>query len=104
LVQRFGVNAALLAQYIWNKVCENEFAGRYLFKEKFWMCSSQMMFTAVMPYLSRHSVRQALEQLIKQDVIVRSQLEKSPFDHTFWYAFTEFGALLMRESEDEEYQ
>ena len=104
LARRFGVNAALLAQYIWNEVCKNEFAGRGFFEGRYWMRSSQMMFTAVMPYLSKHMARRALERLMKQGVITRSEYSDSPFDHTSWYAFTQFGALLMRESEDENYE
>lgn len=103
LARRLGVNAALLAQYIWNEVCKKEFAGRDYFEGKYWMRSSQMMFTAVMPYLSKHMVRRALECLMKQGVIVRGKHSDSPFDHTSWYAFTQFGALLMRESENEDY-
>lgn len=102
LARRFGVNAALLAQYIWSEAYKNEFAGRCFFEGRYWMRSSQMMFTAVMPYFSRHAVCRALERLMKQGVIVRGEFSDSPFDHTSWYAFTQFGALLMRGSEDED--
>lgn len=101
LARRCGVHAALVAKYIWDEIWANERAGRCSFVGRTWMCSSQMMFTAVMPYLTKNMVRRALERLVQQGVIVRGEFGKSPFDRTSWYAFTQFGTLMMRESEDE---
>ena len=63
-----------------------------------------MMFTAVMPYLSKHAVRRALERLIVKGVIIRSEFGANKFDRTSWYAFTQFGRLLMQESEGRDYE
>ena len=101
LAGRYGVHAALVAKYIWDEIWANKRAGRCSFAGKTWMCSSQMMFTAIMPYLTKNMVRRALERLMKQGVIVRGEFGESLFDRTSWYAFTQFGALMMRESEDE---
>ena len=101
IAQRYGVNAALVAQYIWEEIGKNEFADRYSYEGKSWMYSNQMMFTAVLPYLSKNMVRRALERLMKHGVIIRGEFSESRFDRTSWYAFTQFGRLLMQESEDE---
>lgn len=101
IAQRYGVNAALVAQYIWEEIGQNEFADRYSYEGKSWMRLSQMMFTAVLPYLSKNMVRRALERLMKQGVIIRREFSESRFDRTSWYAFTQFGRLLMQESEDD---
>lgn len=101
LARRYGVHAALVVKHIWDEVCANERAGRCSFAGRTWMRSSQMMFTAIMPYLTKNMVRRALERLMKRGVIVRGEFGDSPFDRTSWYGFTQFGALMMRESEDE---
>jgi len=101
---RYGVNAALVAQYIWEQVSENELADRHQYEGRIWMRSSQMMFTAVMPYLSKHAVRRALERLMEKGVIIRSEFGANKFDRTSWYAFTQFGRLLMQESEGRDYE
>jgi len=101
IAQCYGVNAALVVQYIWEEIGKNEFAGRDSYGGKTWMRSSQIMFTAVLPYLSKNMVRRALERLMKQGVIIRGEFSESRFDRTSWYAFTQFGRLLMQESEDE---
>lgn len=101
LARRYGVHAALVVKHIWDEVCANERAGRCSFAGRTWMRSSQMMFTAIMPYLTKDMVRRALERLMKRGVIVRGEFGDSRFDRTSWYTFTQFGRLLMRESEDE---
>lgn len=101
---RYGVNAALVAQYIWERISENELAGRHQYEGRTWMRSSQMMFTAVMPYLSKHAIRRSLERLLKHGVIICGEFGESRFDRTSWYAFTQFGRLLMQESEGEDYE
>jgi hypothetical protein len=104
LARRYGVHAALVVQYIWDEIRTNERGGKCSFAGRTWMRSSQMMFTAIMPYLTKNMVRRALERLMKQGVIMRDEFSESPFDHTSWYAFTQFGRLLMQESEDEHYE
>lgn len=101
LARRYGVHAALVMKHIWDEICTNERAGRCSFAGRTWMRSSQMMFTAIMPYLTKNMVRRALERLMKQCVIVRGEFGDSRFDRTSWYTFTQFGQLLMQESEDE---
>lgn len=104
IARRYGVNAALVAQYVWDQICENEFHNKHHYDGRCWMRCSHMMFTAVMPYLSKHLVRRALERLMKQGVLVRGEFGADRFDRTSWYAFTQFGRLLMLESEDEHYE
>lgn len=101
LARRYGVHAALVVKHIWDEICANERAGKCSFAGRTWMRSSQMMFTAIMPYLTKNMVRRALERLMKQGVIVRGEFGDSRFDRTSWYTFTQFGRLLMQESEDE---
>ena len=101
LARRYGVHAALVVKHIWDEVCAKERAGRCSFAGRTWMRSSQMMFTAIMPYMTKNMVRRALERLMKRGVIVRGEFGDSRFDRTSWYTFTQFGRLLMQESEDE---
>ena len=100
LALRYGVHAALVVKHIWDEICANERAGICSFEGRTWMRSNQMMFTAIIPYLTKNMVRCALECLMKRGVIVRGEFGDSRFDRTSWYAFTQFGALMMRESEE----
>ena len=60
LARRYGIHAALVAKYIWDEIWANERAGEGSFAGRTWMRSSQMMFTAIMPYLTKNMVRRVV--------------------------------------------
>ncbi|MDL2225058.1 hypothetical protein LJC20_02470 [Eubacteriales bacterium OttesenSCG-928-M02] len=101
LADRYGVNAALVAQVIWKSIRSHEFSRKFQRWGKTWMRSSQKMFTASLPYLSHHQIRRALERLMKMGVIIRGEFSDSRFDRTSWYTFTQYGQALMEHSEEE---
>ena len=104
IAKRYGIHAALMADYIRSEIIENEFHGRACHNRQTWMRSSQMMFTAVMPYLSKHAVHRSIKKLIQDGILVRGEFNVSRFDRTAWYSFTQFGYSLMIENENEDYQ
>ncbi len=66
--------------------------------QSFYSNSVQMM-TGFFPFLTYDEIRYALKQLIRGRVLTKGRFNESRFDHTNWYAFTEFGQFLMTESE-----
>lgn len=103
LAGQYGVTAALLAEYIWQEIKQNEFHNRHCYAGRVWMRCSGLMFTAVMPYLSKSMVHTGIRRLIKGGVLVKGEFNQSRFDRTAWYAFTAFGRKMMEETEDEDY-
>lgn len=103
IAKRYGVVAAVLAEYIWREVKQNEYHNKHCYAGHIWIRSSKLMFTAAMPYLSKSMVNKGLQKLIKYGVIVKGEFNQSRFDRTLWYTFTSFGKKLMEESEDENY-
>ena len=82
IAQKYGINAAVLAAFIWECI-----EGKSIRQPQFF------------PYLSYDEIRYALKRLIKGRVLVKGHFNESRFDRTNWYAFTEFGQYLMTESE-----
>ena len=103
LAERFGITAALLLEYIWKEVKENEFHRRCSYEGNTWMRCSKNTFTAHMPYLSRRMVKYGIGRLKKAGLLVQGERGESRFDRTTWYAFTEYGKKVMEESEAEEH-
>jgi len=104
IAERFGITAALLLEYIWKEVKENEFHGRCSYEGNIWMRCSKKTFTAHMPYLSKGMVKRGIVSLKKAGLLVQGEHNESRFDRTAWYAFTEYGKKVMEESEDEEHE
>lgn len=100
---QYGVAAALLAEYIWQEVKKNEFHNRHCYGGRIWMWCSRLMFSAVMPYLSKSMVHTGIWRLIKGGVLVQGEFNQSRFDRTAWYAFTASGRKMMEAREEEDY-
>ena len=67
-----------------------------------WVKASQKMMTVSMPYLTKGHVAYAVNKLIDRGYIKKGRYSENKFDHTNWYAFTEYGSLVMDYGEDYE--
>ena len=94
---RYGVNAAVIAQFLWDSIEGPDHSGKRVCRDgKKWCRCSILLMTGIFPFLSRHMAEDALERLIKAHVIKKECLNSNRFDRTNWYAFTEYGECLMK--------
>ena len=99
IAQKYGVNAAVLACFLWDCIEEQSTQSPRLHEGKIWVRCSVQMMTGFFPFLSYDEIRYALKQLIRGRVLTKGRFNESRFDRTNWYAFTEFGQFIMAESE-----
>ena len=99
IAKKYGVNAAVLACFLWDCIEQKSTESPQLHEGKVWVRCSVQMMTSFSPFLSYDEIRYALKRLVKGRVLTKGQFNESRFDRTNWYAFTEFGQFLMTESE-----
>lgn len=99
IAKKYGVNAAVLACFLWDCIEQKSTESPQLHEDKVWVRCSVQMMTGFFPFLSYDEIRYALKRLVKGRVLTKGQFNESRFDRTNWYAFTEFGQFLMAESE-----
>ena len=99
IAKKYGVNAAVLACFLWKCIEQKSAESPQLHEGKVWVRCSVQMMTGFFPFLSYDEIRYALKQLVKERVLTKGRFNESRFDRTNWYAFTEFGQFLMAESE-----
>lgn len=92
VAERYGLNAAVVAEYLF---FAKEKLERMEFNDFTWMRCSAKQITIDNPFLSIDMVKYAIKSLRENGVIRSKRLEKSSFDHTNWYTFTEYGMNLM---------
>lgn len=92
VAERFGLNAAVVAEYLYNA---NDNLERMEFADCYWMRCSAKQISLDNPFLSVDMIKYAIGILRDRGVIRSKRLDKSSFDHTNWYTFTEYGANLM---------
>ena len=92
---KVGINAAVILQYIgdhvvWCKANSADYHDGY-----YWVQSSLKAFKKQFPYLGEKQIRNALNKLISEGLIIEGNYNESPFDRTLWYALTDKGAALL---------
>ena len=104
MAEKFGVNAAIVAQLIWEKITE-EGGERHVHIKEFrvWFRCSQLLMSGYLGCMSKDQVRRAVRILVENSILKKDCLNKDRFDHTNWYSFTPYGEQLMkRETTKEE--
>ena len=96
--KKYGVNAAILFQYI-HFCCENNKANNRHFHDGLtWTYNTRKAFVSLFPYLTEHKIRTAIDKLIEDGIIVKGKYNIQGYDQTTWYAVTEKGEKLLHKS------
>lgn len=61
----------------------------------YWTFNSARAFSELMPYASSKQIRRALDHLKDEGIIQTGNYNKSSYDRTLWYAFTEKGLSIL---------
>ena len=96
---KVGINGAVILQYIgdclvWSKANNTDYHNGH-----YWVQSSLKAFKKQFSYLGEKQIRNALNKLISEGLIMEGNFNASPFDRTLWYALTDKGADLLNGKE-----
>jgi hypothetical protein len=98
----YGVNAAIVAQYLAEASKKHKNNADIVLNtdNHTWCRCGSKAFTGEYHFLSKHQTWRAMEKLVNNGVIIKKKLKKAEFDHTNWYAFTEYGNKLLLSKDD----
>ncbi|MCI5892920.1 MAG: hypothetical protein MRZ66_05920 [Clostridiales bacterium] len=101
IAQQYGINAAVLLQYI-NFCCEsNKANGRHFHDGHTWTYNTNKAFLSLFPYLTEHKIRTALNKLLEAGIIIKGKYNIKGYDQTNWYAITDAGYTLLKKCQME---
>lgn len=91
-----GVNAAVIAEFLWDHLKDDGDGDGVLERHgRCWYRCSARMMTGEFPYLSIHMAKDAVNVLARKGYIRKGCFNDNRFDHTNWYAFTDYGKKMM---------
>ena len=61
---------------------------------QYWTFNTVKAFAELFPYASAKQIRTAINKLIKADIIMTGNYNKTAYDRTLWYAFTDKGLTI----------
>lgn len=101
LAEKYGLNEAIILNNLWFWVEKNRANETNFYDGNYWTYNSNKAFQELMPYLTEKKIRNAINNLIEQGIIVTGNYNTSSYDRTLWYAFTEKGKTIMTKGQME---
>lgn len=98
IARKYGVNAALIFQNLVFWIKKNEEKGNNFHNGTYWTYNSREQYHKQFPYLKISQINSAFKKLIDNGMIVTGNFNKNSYDQTLWYALTDFGESIVRES------
>ncbi len=95
----YGVNAAIIIQNIYYWVEKNRLNEKNFYDGKYWTYNSVRAYAEMFPYMSGKSIRNTLNKLEEEGLVVTGNYNDTSYDRTKWYALTEKGYALFEKKD-----
>lgn len=95
LAKEYGILEAILLKNIWFWIEKNRANEKNFYDGTYWTYNSTRAFNELFPYASESSIKRALKSLQEKGIIKTGNYNKSSYDRTLWYAFTDLGKSIV---------
>ena len=95
LAKKYGILEAILLKNIWFWIEKNKANEKNFYDGTYWTYNSTRAFNELFPYASESSIKRALKSLQEKGLIKTGNYNKSSYDRTLWYAFTDLGESIV---------
>ena len=96
LAQKYGLLEAILLNHFQFWIAKNEANELNYHDGAYWTFNSIKAIENLFPYASGRQIRYALDHLLESGLIQKGNYNKSAYDRTLWYAFTEKGKSILQ--------
>lgn len=96
LAIQYGIKEAILLNHLYFWIEKNKANNVHYYDNHYWTYNSIKAFKELFPYMSERQINNSLNKLKEQGLIITGNYNKSTYDRTTWYAFTEIGMSIMQ--------
>lgn len=89
IAKLFGVDEAIMFENFRHWITKNRADERNIFDEKAWTYNSKRYYAEYFNYWSQEQVKRIINSLRKQGVLITANHNKSAYDKTLWYSFSD---------------
>lgn len=104
LAARYGIAEAILLNHLEYWIEHNRANQKNFFEGRYWTFNSNKALREIFPYLSEKKIRNALNHLQDEGLIVTGNFNKLAYDRTLWYALTEKGKSILPKGQMDVYE
>ena len=94
LAEAYGILEAILLNHFQHWIKHNAANEKHYHDGRYWTFNTVKAFAELFPYASAKQIRTAIDKLIKADIIMTGNYNKTTYDRTLWYTFTDKGLTI----------
>lgn len=95
LAVRYGMVEAILINHFEYWIELNRTNDRNYYDGRYWTFNSMKALMEIFPYLTEKKIRTALKNLQDEGLILTGNYNRSAYDRTLWYAFSDFAVSIL---------
>lgn len=92
----YGLAEAIILNHMQFWIEQNEANNINFYDGSYWTYNTTKAYAEIFPYLSQRQIQCALKHLREEGILKTGNYNKSAYDRTLWYAFTEKGISIMQ--------
>ena len=96
IAKTYGIEEAILLENFNYWISKNKANNENFIDGKYWTYNSAKAFTELFPYMSVRKIQYAINNLIKQGLLIKGNHNKKTYDRTLWYAITDKGFAILQ--------
>ena len=97
IAEAYGLNEAIILNNRRFWVIHNEANGTNFHDGRYWTYNSMKAFEELFPYMKPKSIRNALDKLENEGLLLTGNYNKLAFDRTKWYSLSDKGYALFQQ-------
>lgn len=94
LAEAYGILEAILLNHLQHWIKHNAANEKHYHDGRYWTFNTVKAFAELFPYVSAKQIRTALNKLVDAGIITTGNYNKTTYDRTLWYAFTDKGLTI----------
>lgn len=95
LAVRYGIVEAILINHFEYWIELNRTNDRNYYDGRYWTFNSMKAMIEIFPYLTEKKIRNALKNLQDEGLLLVGNYNRSAYDRTLWYAFSDFAESIL---------
>lgn len=92
----YGLPEAIILNHMQFWIEQNKANNINFYDGSYWTYNTTKAYAEIFPYLSQRQIQCALKHLREEGILKTGNYNKSAYDRTLWYAFTEKGISIMQ--------
>lgn len=96
IAKDYGILEAIILNNMYFWIIKNKANNVNYYDGSYWTFNSSRAFSELFPYASQRQIQLALKKLIDEGILKTGNYNKSAYDRTLWYAFTQKGKCIMQ--------